>query len=61
MTWWLSIMFGAASVFAFEFFKAILRKCNMRPIVQIACAFVLTMLFMVAIACAVNHLVHTPH
>lgn len=60
MPWWVAIIIGAASVFAFEFFKAILKKGNVRSLVLIGCAFVLTMALTVVVAYAIRYIFFTP-
>ena len=61
MPWWTAIIIGAASVFAYGFFKTLLKKCNMKPIMLSGCAFVLTMLLTVVIAYAIRYIFFTPH
>lgn len=54
MPWWVSIIIGAAACFEFDFFKAILKRFNLKPSVQNLCAFVLTMVLTVIIAFAIK-------
>ena len=60
MPCWVAMVIGAASVFAFEIFKALLKKGNMKPIVLNVCSFALTMALAVIVAYAIRYAFFTP-
>jgi hypothetical protein len=57
---WVSIIIGALSVLSYNFFKTILKKVNMKPLVRSACAFVLTLGLCVVIAYTIRCAFFTP-
>jgi putative flippase GtrA len=61
MPWYVAMIVGALSVFVYEFFKTILKKVNMKPLVRSACAFVLTMVLCVVVAYAIRCTFFTPN
>jgi Na+/proline symporter len=50
MPWWVSMIIGALSVIFYDFFKRILKKCNMKPLLLRVCAFVLTIVLCAVVA-----------
>lgn len=54
MPWWVSMIIGALSVIFYDFFKTILKKCNMKPLLLRVCAFALTIVLCAVVAFAIK-------